>query len=109
MNPVEGTTPIVKLNLKSSMIRSNLCDYSDAYIHVKGTITIPNMAAAGVAANNANKKVILKNCAAFTNYIGEINNTKVHDIDVVIVMYNLIKYSDIYSKKSRSLWKCYRD
>ena len=45
------------------MIRSNLCDYSDEYIHVKGTITIPNSA----AENNANKKVIFKNCAPFTN------------------------------------------
>ena len=42
----------------TSMIRWNLCDYSDAYILVKGTITVPNLAAAGAAVNNANKKVI---------------------------------------------------
>ena len=45
---------------------SKLCDYSDACIHVKETITIPNTAAGDAAANNANKKVIFKNCAPFT-------------------------------------------
>ena len=50
----------VEINeFKTSIIRSNLCDYSDAYILVKGTITVPNMAAAGVAVNNTNEKVIL--------------------------------------------------
>ena len=48
------------------MIRSNLCDYSDAYILVKGTITVPNAAAAGAAVNNISKKLIFKNCAPFT-------------------------------------------
>ena len=58
------------------MIRSNLCDYSDACIHAKASITVPNTAAATVApVNNTNKKVIFKNCAPFTNYISEINNT----------------------------------
>ena len=69
------------------MLKSSLCDYSDAYILVKGTITVNNIAAAGADANNANKKVMLKNCAPFTNYISEINNTQVHntkDIDIVM-------------------------
>ena len=56
------------------MKRSNLHDYSDAYILVKETITVPNMAAAGVVVNNTNKKVIFKNCAPFTNVITKINN-----------------------------------
>ena len=43
---------------KTTMIRSRLRDYSDAYIHAKETITIPNMAAAGVAANIDHGKVI---------------------------------------------------
>ena len=51
------------------MIRSSLCDYSDAYILVKGTITVPNMVAAGAAVNNTNKKVKFKNCAPFTDCI----------------------------------------
>ena len=55
------------------MIRSNLCDYSDAYILVKGTTAVPNTAAAGAAVNKTNKKVIFKNCAPFTDCIPEIN------------------------------------
>ena len=57
------------------MLNSSLCDYSDAYILVKGTITVNNTAAANSDANNTNKKVIFKNCAPFTNYRSEINNT----------------------------------
>ena len=93
------------------MIRSNLCDYSDAYILVKGTITVPNTAAAGAAVNNTNKKVIFKNCAPFTDCITEINNTQVDDaqnIDIVMPMHNLIEYSDVYSKTSGSLYLYYR-
>ena len=63
------------IRFKTSMIRSILCDYSDAYILVKGTITVPKTAAAGAAVNNTNKEVIFKNCAPFTNCITEINNT----------------------------------
>ena len=88
------------------MKRSNLCDYSDAYILVKGTITVPKTAAPGAARNNTNKKVILQNCAPFTDRITEINNTQEDDaekIDIVMPMYNLIKYSDDYSKTSGSL------
>ena len=87
------------------MLKSSLCDYSDAYILVKGTITVNNTAA---AANNTNKKVIFKNCAPFTNCTNEINNTQVDNakyIDIVIPMYNLIEYSDSYSKRSGILWQ----
>ena len=51
------------------MIKSSLCDYSDAYVLIKGTITVNNTAATSANANNANKKVIFKNCAPFTNCI----------------------------------------
>ena len=51
------------------MIRSNLCDYSDAYILVKETITVPNTAAGVAAVNNTHKKLIFKNCAPFTDCI----------------------------------------
>ena len=81
------------------MLKSGLCDHSDAYILVKVTITVNNTAAADADANNANKKVIFKNCAPFTNYISEINNTQLDnakDLDTVIPMYNLIEYSDNY-------------
>ena len=90
------------------MLRSILCDYSDAYILVKGNITVNNTAAAGANANNTNKKVIFKNCAPFTNCISKINNTQIDNaeyIDIVMPMYNLIEYSDNYSKTSGSLWQ----
>ena len=57
------------------MIRSNLCDYSDAYILVKVTISVPNTAAQGEAVNNTNKKVIFKNFAPFTICITKVNKT----------------------------------
>ena len=88
------------------MLKSSLCDYGDAYNLVKGTITVNNTAAADTDANNTNKKVIFKNCAPFTNCISEINNTQVDNakgIDIVMPMYDLIVYSDNYSKTSGSL------
>ena len=67
------------IRFKSNTIRLSLCDYSDAYILVKGTITVPNMAAAGAAVNNTNKKVIFQKCAPFTDCITEIYNTQIDD------------------------------
>ena len=93
-----------QIKFKTTILKSSLCDYSDAYILVKGTITVKNT----VAANKTNKKVIFKNCAPFTICISEINNTQVDnakDIDIVIPMYNLIEYSDNYSKTCGSLWQ----
>ena len=97
-----------QIKFKTTMLKSSLCDYSDAYILVKGTISVNNSAAAGAAANNTNKKVIFKNCAPFTNCISEINNTQIDnakDIDIVMPMYNLIEYSDNYAKTTGSLWQ----
>ena len=99
-----------QIKFKTSMLRSSLCDYSDAYILVKGNITVNNTAADGAAANNTNKKVIFKNCAPFTGCISKINSTQVdnaEDVDIVMSMYNLIEYSDNYSKKSGGLWQRY--
>ena len=93
------------------MLKASLCDYSDAYILVKGTISVNDTAAAAVA-NNDNKKVIFKNCAPFTKCISEINNTQVDnakDIDIVMPMYNLIEYSDNYAKTSGILWQYCKD
>ena len=90
------------------MLKSSLCDYSDAYIHVRGTITVNNTAAEDAAPNNNNKKVIFKNCAPFTNCISQINNTDLDDakyLNIVMPMYNLMEYSDNYSKTSESLWQ----
>ena len=55
-----------QIKFKASMLRSSLCDYSDAYILVKGNISV-NTAGAGADANNTNKKVAFKNCAPFTD------------------------------------------
>ena len=58
------------------------------------------------------KEVIFKNFALFTNCISKINNTQVddaHDFDVVMPMYNLIEYSDTYSKTFGSSWQYYRN
>ena len=94
------------------MLRSSLCDYSDAYILVKRNITVNNTAADDAAANNDDKKVIFKNCAPFINCISTINNTDIDNakyIDIVITMYSLIEYSDNYWKTSGSLWQYYKD
>ena len=64
-----------QIRFKTSMLRSGLCDYSDAYIIVKGIIKLRNIAAQGQANNVANEKVISKHCAPFTTCIGRINNT----------------------------------
>ena len=60
-----------QIKFKSNMLNSSLCDCSDAYILVKGTLTVSNTGTTA-APNNKNKKVIFKNCAPFTNYITEI-------------------------------------
>ena len=75
-------------------------------------ITVNNTADAGAAAKNTNKRVISKNCAPFTNCISKINNTNIDNakyIDIVMPMYNLIEYSDNYSKPSGSLWQYCKD
>ena len=108
-----GTYNVNKqIKFKTKMLKSSLYDYSDAYILAKGTITVNNTAAADADANNTNNKVILKNCAPFTNCISEIVNTQVDnakDIDIVMPMYNLIEYSDNSSKTSGSLWQYCKD
>ena len=77
------------IKFKTTMLRSSLCDYSDAYILVKRTITITGAGddAAARQADERDKGVVFKNCAPFTNCISEINNTQVDnakDIDIVM-------------------------
>ena len=101
-----------QIKFKTTMLKPSLCDYSDAYILVKGTITVNNTAAADADANNTNKKVIFKNCAPFTNCISEINDTQAdnaNDIDIVMPIYNLKEYSKNYAKTSGSLWQYCKD
>ena len=103
-----------QIKFKTTMLKSSLCDYSDAYIIVKGTITITGAGADAAArqADERDKGVAFKNCAPFINCISEINNIQVDnakDIDVVMPMYNLIEYSDNYAKTTGSLWQYFRD
>ena len=59
------------------MLRLSLCDYRDAYLLVRITVTVPNT---GTAANPGNRKnIIIKNCAPFTNCVSEINNTQINN------------------------------
>ena len=95
------------------MLRSSLYDYINAYILLKRNITVNNTAVDGAPANNTNKNVkITTKVAPVTNCMSEINNTQVdyaEYIDIVMSMYNLIKYSDNYSKTSGSLWQYCKD
>ena len=107
-NDIRGAySPSKQIRFKTAMLRSSVCDYSDAYLLVKGNIAVNNTAGAGAAANNINKKLTFKNCAPFTNCISKINNTQIdyaEYTDIVMLMYNLIECSDNYSKTSGSLW-----
>ena len=89
-------------------MNSSLYDYSDAYILVKGSITITGgrVDDAAKQADERNTDVILKKCAPFTECISkkisfQVDNAK--DLNVVTSMYNLIKYSNNYSKTKESL------
>ena len=100
-NPNKG------IRIKTPMFRSDLCDFSDAYIVAKGDITVTNP-------NNAkrNKAVAFKNNAPFTNCITKINGVKIddaEDLHVVMPTYNLLEYSKNYKKTTGSLWNYHRD
>ena len=80
------------------MLSLSLCDYSDAYILVSGTIAVSELAASG---GNNNMQKVFKYFAPFTDCISEINNTQIDTakyIDVVMPMYDLIKYNDNYQE-----------
>ena len=97
-----------EIRIKTSMLRSDLCDFSDAYIVVEGDITLEG----DNDANKRNKNLIFKNNAPFINCISKINGEKIDnaaDLDVVMPMYNLLKYSKNYRKTIGSLWNYYGD
>ena len=96
------------IRFKTSMLRSDLCDYSDAYVWVKGKITVtdPN--------NNVNfdRRLTLKNNAPFISCISKINGKLVEnaeDLGIVMPMYNLLEYGKNYEKTSGSLFNYYKD
>ena len=80
MTQEEHTLLINKINFKTSMRRSSLCNYSDAYKLIKGDISVNNTGTAA-APNNRNKKLMFKNCALFTSRISKINNTQVDNAE----------------------------
>ena len=93
----------IKINTK--MLRSKLCDYAEAYILVKGTITVVVDPADEI-------NVAFKNCAPFISCKTIINNVEIDDakyIDIVMPMYNLIEYSENYNKTTGSLWSFKKD
>ena len=96
------------IRFKTPILRSNLCDYSDAYILVKGTITI----AGNNLRDRQNRPLILKNNAPFISCITRINGELIEDtddLDIVMPMYNLLEYSKNYRKTIGSLYNYCRD
>ena len=96
------------------MLKSRLWDYSHEYILASRAITIKGAEDDDNAKrlDKINKEVISKNCAPFTDCISEINNTQIDnakDLDVVMLMYNSIEYSNNYLETSGSLWQYYWD
>ena len=90
------------------MLRSDLCDCSDAYLWDKGTITVTDLN------NNANfdRRLAFKNNAPFISCISKINDKLVEnaeDLDIAMPMHNLLEYSKNYEKTSRPLFNYYRD
>ena len=96
------------IRFKTPMLRSDLCDYADAYILVNGTITV----AGNHPRDRQNRPLILKNNAPFISCISKINNELIEDaedLDIVMPMYNLLEYSKNYRKTTGSFYNYYRD
>ena len=87
-----------EITFNTEVLKSNLCDYNDAYILLRGNITIIGHQVTQVA---------FKNCAQFTKCVTEITGTTIddaEDLDLVMLMYNLLEYSSNYSETTGSLW-----
>ena len=92
------------VKFETKAIKSNLCDYPDAYIPVAGNIT--------ATGGDANTRVPFQNCAPFTKCITHVNDEHVDNadnLDIVVPMYNLNEYSNNYSDISGTLWQFKRD
>ena len=101
---------IKTIRCKASMLRSDFCDYSDAYIVVNGRIDL--LADDANENDKAQKNVAFKNNAPFRSCISKINSTLIdnaEDLDIVMPIYNLLEYSQSYSMISGNLWNYYRD
>ena len=100
----EGNEDSTTVKFETKVIKSNLCDYSDAYILVTGNIT--------ATGGDAKTRVAFKNCTLFRKCIAHINNEHVDNadnLDIIMPLYNLIEYSDNYSDTLRSLRQFKRD
>ena len=98
------------IRLKTSMLSSRLCDYSDEYIVVTGTIDL--LAAVANENDKTEKDASLKNNAPFRSWISKINSALIDnadDLDIVMPMYNLLEYSQNCSMISGIFWNSYRD
>ena len=98
--------PNKQIRFKTSMIRSDLCDYSDAYIVVKEDITLTKTNGTDIT-DTKNRFLAFKNNTPFINCISKINNILIEneeDLDIVMPMYNLLKYSKSYRKATGSFW-----
>ena len=96
------------IRFKTPMLRSSLCDYSDAYILVKGTATVTGNEPRG----RQNRPLILTNNAPFVSFMTKINNEFIEyadDLDIVMPMYNLLENRKNYRKTIGSLYNYYRD
>ena len=96
------------IRFKTPILMSNLCDYSDAYILVKSTITVTG----NHPRDTQNRPFILKNNAPFISCITRINGELIEDaddLDIVMPMYNLLEYSKNYRKTMGLLYNYYRD
>ena len=95
-----------QIKFRTSILRSSLFDYFDAYVLVSGTKAVAEVAA---GRGNNNIQVVFKNCAPFTDWV---RNTQIHnakEIGLVIAIHNLIENSDNYSEILGSLCQYYRD
>ena len=96
-----------QISFKTSMLRSDLCDYSDAYIVVKGKITVTNLNNTVTNHIHYDKKLAFKNNEPFTSCISKINNAVIDNAEnlyVVILLYNLLLYSKNYRKTINKLF-----
>ena len=107
-NAEDRYNPSKQIRFKTSMLRSDLCNFSDVYIVVKGTITVVGTSNRG----RKNRSLAFKNNGPFISCISKVNNTLIdnaEDLDVAIPMHNLIECSKNYGKTTGSLWNYYRD
>ena len=96
------------IRLKTSTLRSDLCDYSNAYIVVKGAIIVQG----DNDDKTRNKKLTFNNYALFRSCRSKIKSTyrdNAEDLDIVMLIYNLLEYSGSYSVTSGSLCNFYRN